>query len=65
MWRIPSDTTFETVARDAAVTIDGRPDRSGDTNIRLGYGLQRLYQPITEEEPDRFGYLMMLLDRRT
>jgi len=30
---------------------------------RLRYGLQRLYKPIMDELPDRFGYLLMLLDQ--
>jgi hypothetical protein len=64
MWRIPSEAAFEAVARDAAVTADGRPDRSLDTATRLACGLQRLYHPVTDEQPDRLGYLAMLLDQR-
>jgi hypothetical protein len=63
MWRIPSEATFETIARDAAVTADGKPDQSANTNMRLGYGLQRLYEPVTDEQPDRLGRLLLLLDR--
>jgi hypothetical protein len=59
----PSEAAFETIARDAPVTADGRPDRSADTNMRLSCGLQRLYEPITDEQPDRLRYLLMLLDR--
>jgi hypothetical protein len=60
MWRIPSEAAFEVVARDASVTADGKPDRS-DTKTRLSCGLQRLYEPVTDEQPDRLGYLMKLL----
>jgi hypothetical protein len=63
MWRMPSEAAFEAVARDAAVTANGKPKRSINTNTRLGYGLQRLYEPVTDEEPDRFGYLMSVLDQ--
>jgi hypothetical protein len=63
MRRTPSEAAFQTIARDAAVTADGRPDRSADMNMRLSYGLQRLYEPITDEQPDRLRYLLMLLDR--
>ena len=63
MRRTPSEAAFETIARDAPVTADGRPDRSADMNMRLGCGLQRLYEPITDEQPDRLRYLLMLLDR--
>jgi hypothetical protein len=31
--------------------------------MRLSCGLQRLYEPITDEQPDRLRYLLMLLDR--
>jgi hypothetical protein len=65
MWRIPSEAAFEAVARDASVTADGKPDRSANTNTRLGYGLQRLYQPVTDEQPGRLGHLMRLLDQRS
>jgi hypothetical protein len=30
---------------------------------RLRYGLKRLYEPILDGLPDRFRYLLMLLDR--
>ena len=63
MRRTPSEAACETIARDAPVTADGRPDRSADTNMRLSCGLQRLYEPITDEQPDRLRYLLMLLDR--
>jgi hypothetical protein len=61
---IPSEAAFETVARDAPVTADGKPAGSSKTNTRLGYGLQRLYEPVTDEQPNRLGYLAMLLDQR-
>jgi len=63
MRRTPSEGAFETIERDPPVTADGRPDRSADTNRRLSCGLQRLYEPITDEQPDRLRYLLMLLDR--
>jgi hypothetical protein len=64
MWRIPSEAAFEAVARDASVTADGKPDRLVNKNTRLAYGLQRLYQPVTDDQPGRLGYLMKLLDQR-
>jgi hypothetical protein len=64
MWRIPSEAAFEAVARDASVTADGKPDRSVNVNTRLGYGLQRLYQPVTDDQPGPLGCLMKLLDER-
>jgi hypothetical protein len=63
MWRTPSEEAFEAVARDAAVTADGKPDRSVDSATRLAYGLQRVYPPVGDEQPDRLGYLLLLLDR--
>jgi hypothetical protein len=30
---------------------------------RLRYALKRLYEPIMDGLPDRFSYLLMLLDR--
>jgi hypothetical protein len=64
MWRTRSERAFEAIGRDAPVTADGKPDRALDTRTRLGFGLQRLYQPVTDEQPDRLGYLVMLLDQR-
>ena len=58
---IPSKAAFEIVARDSPVTADGNPDRSTDTNVRLAYGLQRLYEPVAGQQPDGFDYLLMLL----
>ena len=57
-----SGAAFEGVARDPAIKADGIPDRLS-TVARLRYGLQRLYKPIMDELPDRFGYLLMLLDQ--
>jgi hypothetical protein len=61
MGRTPSEAAFEVIARDAPVTASGGPDTSADTNTRLSYGLQRLYEPITDKQP-RSRYLLMLLD---
>ena len=58
----PSGAAFEALARDTAIRADGIPDRLSMV-ARLRYGLKRLYEPINDELPDRFGYLLMLLDQ--
>src|SRR4051794_27741779 len=58
----PSGAAFVAVARDSAVRADGIPDRLSMV-ARLRYGLKRLYEPIMDGLPDRFSYLLMLLDR--
>jgi hypothetical protein len=59
----PSGAAFEAVARDPAIIrADGIPDRLSML-ARLRHGLKSLYQPITDGLPDRFSYLLMLLDR--
>jgi hypothetical protein len=58
-----SETRLESVARDAAVKADGIHDRT-TTHARLGNALQRMYAPVDEGQPDRFGHLLMQLDRR-
>jgi hypothetical protein len=58
-----SETRLESVARDAAVKGDSIHDRT-TTHARLGDGLQRMYAPVDEGQPDRFGYLLMLLESR-
>ena len=58
----PSGAAFVAVARDSAVRADGIPDRLSMV-ARLRYGLKRLYEPIMEALPDRFSYLLMLVDR--
>lgn len=63
MRRNPSDTGLHSIARDAAVKADCIPDRT-TTNARLGETLQRLYAPVEEAEPARFGYLLGALDDR-
>jgi hypothetical protein len=59
---IPSEAAFEIVTRDQPVTADCKPERS-KTNMRLGYSLQRLFEPVTEEQPDQLDHLLILLDR--
>lgn len=56
------DAAFEAVGRDAAVKAAGVPD-PGSTRSRLGQGLQRLYAPVTDEQPDQFGILLAALQR--
>ena len=58
----PSGAAFVAVARDSAIRADGIPDRLSMV-ARLRYGLKRLYEPIMDGLPDRFSYLLMLLDR--
>ena len=53
---------FEGVARDPAIRAERIRDRLSMV-ARLRYGLQRLYKPIMDGLPDRFRYLLMLLDR--
>jgi hypothetical protein len=57
-----SGAAFEGVARDPAIAGERIRDRLSMV-ARLRYGLQRLYKPIMDELPDRFGYLLMLLDQ--
>ena len=57
-----SERAFETVDRDMPVTVDGDRTRL-KTNTRLGYSLQRLFEPVTDEQSDQLGHLLMLLDR--
>jgi hypothetical protein len=63
MQNMPSERAFETVARDLPVTADVKPDKS-QTNVRLSYTLQRLFEPVTDEQPGHLEHLLMLLDRR-
>lgn len=63
MWRTPSEPSFEAVARDPPVKAGGVPDRL-TTNARLGLGLKRLYEPVLEDESERLGSLMRLLDQQ-
>jgi hypothetical protein len=58
----PSGAAFVAVARDSAIRADGIPDRLSMV-ARLRYGLKRLYEPIMDGLPDRFSYLLMLVDR--
>ena len=57
-----SGAAFEGVARDPAIRAERIRDRLSMV-ARLRYGLQRLYKPIMDELPVRFGYLLMLLDQ--
>jgi hypothetical protein len=50
MGRSP-EKTIESVPRDSAVKAVGIPDPLS-VNMRLGQSLQRLYQPIPDEQPD-------------
>jgi hypothetical protein len=50
------------VARDAPVKAAELPDRLG-TNARIGHGLQRLFEPVSEESFNQLDHLLMLLDR--
>jgi hypothetical protein len=63
MRNIPSEAAFETVTRDVAVTADGKTHHSSKTNTRLGYNLQRLFEPVTNEQPDQLDHLLRLLDQ--
>ena len=62
MQNLPSERAFEMVDRDMPVTVDGKADKS-KTNTRLGYSLQRLFEPIRAEQLDQLDHLLMLLDR--
>jgi len=62
MQSMPSERAFEVVDRDLPVTADGKPTKSR-TNTRLGYSLQRLFEPVTDEQSDQLGRLLVLLDR--
>ena len=62
MRRDPPETNIESVPRDAPVKADGILDLT-TTNARLSQGLQRLYQPVMDKEPDRLGKLVELLQR--
>ena len=62
MQNMPSERAFEVVDRDLPVTADGKSTKSR-TNTRLGYSLQRLFEPVTDEQSDQLGRLLVLLDR--
>jgi hypothetical protein len=62
MHNMPPERAFEMVGRAVPVTADGKPDKS-KTNLRLGYSMQRLFQPVTDEQSDQLGHLLTLLDR--
>jgi|tagenome__1003787_1003787.scaffolds.fasta_scaffold16431769_1 hypothetical protein len=63
MHNMPSERAFEIVESDLSVTADGRPNKA-KTNVRLGCTLQRLFEPVTDEQLDELDHLLMLLDRR-
>jgi hypothetical protein len=63
MRRSASETRIESVPRDCAVKAAWIADPLS-TNMRLGLTLQRLYPTPPDEQPDRFGQLLMLLDRK-
>ena len=60
--RVPPETDIEAVPRDPPVKTPEVPDRMSTTAL-LGRGLQRLYAPILDKQPDRLGRLMELLHR--
>jgi hypothetical protein len=60
MGRKPPETNIEPVPRDPPVRAAGITDRT-TTHARLGQGLQRLYEPVTDAQPDRLGQLVALL----
>lgn len=62
MVRKPSEGAFEAIARDTPLKANGAPD-AWSTNSRLGRGLQRLYEPVADEQPDRFGRLLAAIQR--
>jgi hypothetical protein len=61
MGRVTSE--FEAVPRDSAVTADGVADQM-TPKARLTKSLQRVYEPVTDEKPDRFSELLIELDQR-
>jgi hypothetical protein len=56
------DGHLEAIARDAPVKADYIADRT-TTQPRLGETMQRLYA-AADQQPDRFGQLLTLLDQR-
>ena len=62
MRRVPPETNIEAVPRDPLVKTPEVPDRMS-TSALLGRGLQRLYAPVVDKQPDRLGRLMELLHR--
>jgi hypothetical protein len=58
----PPETNIEAVPRDAPVKAEGIFDLT-TTNARLSQGLQRLYEPVMDKEPDRLAKLVELLQR--
>jgi hypothetical protein len=59
----PSEAKFESVPRECPVKAVGVPDRT-TASARIGQGLQRLYQPVGEGQPDRIGQLLKLLQQQ-
>jgi hypothetical protein len=56
----PLEAKFESVPRESPVKAAGVPDRAS-ASARIGQGLQRLYQPAGEGQPDRIAQLLQLL----
>jgi len=49
--RVPPETKIEAVPRDPPVKTPEVPDRLS-TSALLGRGLQRLYAPVLDKQPD-------------
>lgn len=60
MPRSPAETALEFIPRDTPVKAAGLPDRT-TVSARLGQGLQRLYAPAGEGQPERIGQLLTQL----
>lgn len=56
------DAGLESVARDAAVGVSIVADPRSAQAL-LGHGLQRLYEPLREEQPERFAHLLAAIER--
>jgi hypothetical protein len=62
--RIPSERSFEIIARDLPVKAAGLRDAM-TTNSRLGDGLQRLFEPMSDDPLYGLDHLLMLLDKHS
>jgi hypothetical protein len=60
MGRVTSE--FEAVPREDAVKADGADQMT--SQVRLTKSLQRVYEPVTDEKPDRFAELLIKLEER-
>jgi hypothetical protein len=61
MGKVDSDA-FEAVPREFAIKAE--PSSEGTAKALLRKSLRRLYQPLSDAQPERFGQLLIELEQR-